>query len=235
MVITGYCVLGGCESSHMQLTSGEHRYSFKKAITKDVGYEYLLFYYGKEEKKWPLLIFLHGSGERGSDIALVKVRGPLTFEERDKFPLVVAAPLAPLEARWSVDGVNAMLDDIVERVPIDTEGVYVTGLSMGGEGTWNYACEYPDRIAAIVPMSGRTDPSRAHRLKNVAVWAFHGAKDPIVPVFWSDEMVKNVKAAGGDATLTVYPEAGHDAWTQTYLNPGLYEWFSKQKKRRGGM
>lgn len=233
--MTSLCSCGG--PKQLQMTPGEHQHSFTKTITKEVGYKFLLFNpkeYGKEEKKWPLLIFLHGSGERGSEIDLVKIHGPLKFEGRDTLPCVVAAPLAPLETRWSVDGLDAMLDEILEKFPIDPDRVYVTGLSMGGEGTWNFAYEHADRIAAIAPVCGRTDPSRAHRLKNVPVWAFHGAKDPIVPAYWSEEMIKNLKAAGGDATLTVYPETGHDAWTETYNNAELYAWLLKQRKRQGG-
>ena len=231
-------ILAGCATPvPWRITPGEYRHSVSKEITRKAGYTFLLFVPSEGRKagtRWPLLIFLHGSGERGDQLDQVKVHGPLAYAGKNNFPFLVAAPQAPHETRWSEDGLKVMLDEIIARAPVDTDRVYVTGLSMGGEGTWNFACEYPELIAAIVPVCGRTDPSRAHRLRDVPVRAFHGEKDPIVPVFWSRAMVDAVKAAGGDATLTVDPDAGHDSWTAAYNDPAVYEWLLRQKKRRGG-
>jgi predicted peptidase len=108
--------------------------------------------------------------------------------------------------------------------------VYLTGLSMGGFGSWALACRYPERFAAVAPICGGGDRYRVSRLKDVPVWVFHGAKDPVVPVQASVDMVEALKKAGGNVQLTVYPEAQHDSWTETYNNSKLYEWFLSHKR-----
>jgi predicted peptidase len=103
---------------------------------------------------------------------------------------------------------------------------------MGGYGTWSLATEYPERFAAIAPICGGGDPKKAHLLKDMPVWVFHGAKDTVVPPERSEEMVNALKEAGGNVQYTVYPEADHDSWTETYNNPKLYEWFLKHKRKK---
>lgn len=197
--------------------------------------DYLLYLpddYGSKEK-WPLIIFLHGAGERGSDLNKVKLHGPPKLvEQGSEFDFIIVSPQCPGNAWWpylSVQ-VNALIDDILEHYRVDKNRVYLTGLSMGGYGTWAIAGTNPERFAAIAPICGGGDRFLAHNLKNVPVWAFHGAQDPVVPLQRSQEMVDAVNRAGGNAKLTVYPEAGHDAWTQTYSNDELYEWFLSHSK-----
>ena len=101
---------------------------------------------------------------------------------------------------------------------------------MGGFGTWALAAAHPERFAAIAPICGGGDPKQAERLKDLPIWVFHGAKDPTVPLARSEEMVKALKEAGGEPKFTVYPDAGHDSWTETYDNPELYEWFLAHKR-----
>jgi predicted peptidase len=125
---------------------------------------------------------------------------------------------------------DALLDHIVYRYRIDQERIYVTGLSMGGFGTWRLAAQYPDRFAAIAPICGGGDPRDAPRISQLHVWAFHGAKDTIVEPEKSREMVDALKKAGSDVKLTIYPEAGHDSWTKTYNNPELYTWFLEHRR-----
>ena len=124
-----------------------------------------------------------------------------------------------------MDTLMALLDDIESNYDVDRDRVYLTGLSMGGFASWTLGCFYPERFAAIAPICGGGDSFFVKSMKDVPVWAFHGAKDDVVPVERSKEMVGAVNAAGGNAKLTVYPEAGHDSWTQSYDNPALYEWF----------
>ncbi len=126
---------------------------------------------------------------------------------------------------------TGLLDEIDEKYAVDSERIYLTGLSMGGYGTWSLACTYPDRFAAIAPVCGGGMPYIARNLKNVPIWAFHGAIDKVVPLKRSEEMVKAVKAAGGNAKLTVYPYADHDSWTVTYDNPKLYDWFLEHRRK----
>jgi len=207
----------------------QHRQWFEQTITKTVGCRYLLFLpegHGEAGRRRPLILFLHGAGERGADLDLVKKHGPPKLvEERPDFPFIVASPQCPAGQVWDVDVLVELLDEVVGNYPVDESRVYLTGLSMGGYGTWDLACARPGRFAAVAPICGGGSRLRAHRLRDVPVWAFHGAKDEVVPLSESQRMVDGVNAAGGNARLTVYPEAGHDSWTESYANSELYEWF----------
>ena len=200
--------------------------------------DYLLYLpegYGNQNKKWPLMLFLHGAGERGSDLQKVKKHGPPKLVEQGKeLPFIVVSPLCPARKFWSlnVDQLIVLLDEIEAKYEVDPERVYLTGLSMGGYGTWALACMYPERFAAVAPICGGGIPNLAGMLKDVPVWAFHGGKDRVVLMERSQEMVDGVKSVGGQARLTIYPEAGHDSYTKTYNNPELYKWFLSHKKIR---
>ena len=219
---------------------GQSEQMFQKEITRTVSLRYLLYLpkgYGQnKEEKWPLILFLHGAGERGNHLELVKKHGPPKLIEQGKeFPFVIVSPQCPADSWWTemLDGLTALLDEIQSKYAVDPDRVYLTGLSMGGFGTWALACRHPERFAAIVPICGGGEWFLATRLKNVPVWAFHGAKDSVVPPRESTEMVDALQRAGGDAQLTVYPEAQHDSWTQTYDNPQLYEWFLSHRRNAG--
>ncbi|PJA95772.1 MAG: phospholipase [Ignavibacteriales bacterium CG_4_9_14_3_um_filter_34_10] len=197
---------------------------------KDVNMNYLLYLPKDYEQKdkVPLLLFLHGAGERGDNLELVKVHGPAKLVEKGKdFPFVVVSPQCPKDKRWETNDLIALLDDIILKYKIDENRIYVTGLSMGGNGTWKLAAEIPNRIAAIIPICGWGDPFAAMMMGKLPVWAFHGAKDVVVPVSSSEVMVETMKRNGGEVKFTVYPEANHDAWTETYNNPEIYEWLLK--------
>ncbi len=195
-----------------------------------IGCKYLVYLpegYGEKGKKWPLVMYLHGAGERGDNLELVKCNGwPLLIKQSKKFKFIILAPQCPQEQWWTAktETLMALLDDIESNYDVDKDRVYLTGLSMGGFGTWMLASSYPERFAAIAPICGGGEKA-SKDIRKVPVWAFHGAKDDVVPVERSKEMVDAVNAAGGNAKLTVYPEAKHDSWTQTYNNPALYEWF----------
>jgi predicted peptidase len=211
--------------------------SFQTEIKKSVSLNYLLHLpsdYGDDPaKKWPLILFLHGAGERGDNLEQVKLHGiAKVVEQQTDFPFITVSPQCPTDTWWSnhSDALIALLDDIAARYAVDTNRVYLTGLSMGGFGSWHLAALYPERFAAIVPICGGGHwafgfPDRVCVFKDVPVWVFHGAKDPVVPVEASRVMVEALQVCGGDVRFTVYPEAGHDSWTETYNNPALYEWF----------
>jgi predicted peptidase len=207
---------------------------FEKEITVRVRLNYLLFLpegYGKDEaKRWPLILFLHGAGESGNDLARVKIHGPPKLVEKKKdFPFILVSPQSPGRG-WQVEALNGLLDEVQAHYRVDPDRVYLTGLSMGGFGTWSLAAAHPERFAAIVPICGGGTPADAPRLKDMPVWVFHGAKDPVVPVARSEAMVKALKEAGGNVQFTVYPDAGHDSWTKTYNNPEVYDWLLKQRR-----
>lgn len=181
----------------------------------------------------PLILFLHGAGERGDNLEQVKVHGiPKVVEQQPDFPFITIAPQCPLDSSWpfELDALQALLDDALTNLPVDPARCYLTGLSMGGYGTWALAAQCPERWAAIAPICGGGSwlngfPQRVVRLVNLPVWAFHGARDPVVPLAESQRLVDALTANGGDAKLTIYPEAGHDSWSETYANPELYGWF----------
>jgi predicted peptidase len=219
---------------------GQSEQVFQKEITKTVSLRYLLYLpkgYGEQkDQKWPLILLLHGAGERGNDLALVKKHGPPKLVEQGKeFPFIIVSPQCPAGMWWTemLDSLVALLDDVQSKYAVDPDRVYMTGLSMGGFGTWALGCRHPERFAAIAPICGGGDWFLAERLKNVPVWVFHGGRDPVVPLRESTEMVDALKKAGGDVQLTVYPEAQHDSWTETYNNPKLYEWFLSHRKNAG--
>ncbi|GAB4470383.1 MAG: hypothetical protein OHK0029_43190 [Armatimonadaceae bacterium] len=199
-------------------------------------YAYLSYtpkdYEANPNQKYPLLLFLHGAGERGSDLSLVRTHGPMKLVGQGKdFPFVIIAPQCPVGEWWSPTQLGLLLDEIEQKYRIDKERIYVTGLSMGGFGTWALALEYPNRFAAIAPICGGGDPADAARLRSLPTWVFHGAKDTLVPLNLSEEMVAAMQKTGGEAKLTIYPDAGHDSWTETYNNPDLYTWLLDQKRQ----
>lgn len=185
-------------------------------------------------EKLPLLLFLHGAGERGDDLERVKVHGiPSFLKRQSQLPFLLAAPLCPKEITWlkKSDDLLALLEELCSLYPVDETRIYLTGLSMGGYGTWDLAIKRPERFAAIVPICGGGDKKLASRLKDVPVWAFHGAEDQIVPPEESKEMVQAVKACGGSARLTVYPQVDHRAWPQTYEDDEMYGWLFAQRRQ----
>lgn len=188
--------------------------------------------YGKDkQKRWPLLVFLHGSGERGSDLEKVKVHGPPKLVAQGQaLPFIVVSPQCPDGESWLPEAVNDLIDAISAKYPVDPDRIYLTGLSMGGFGTWATACQYPQKFAAIAPVCGYTDPNEVTPLKSLPVWAFQGGKDSVVSPEAHEQTVKALKALGGDVTYTVYPKAGHDSWTATYANPELYAWLLRHTR-----
>ncbi|MDP7268126.1 MAG: prolyl oligopeptidase family serine peptidase [Pirellulales bacterium] len=201
--------------------------------------DYLLYLpqqYDKNQQPWPLMLFLHGSGERGDDATRVDRNGPprIVGREKGELPFVIVSPQCPKDAWWTdpqqLKNLNALLDRILADYRIDARRIYLTGLSMGGFGTWHLAAAYPDRFAAIVPICGGGKPADANRLRKLPIWVFHGADDQIVPVARSEEMVEAIEQLGADVRLTVYPKTGHDSYTESYKNPKLYSWLLKHKR-----
>lgn len=195
---------------------------------------YLLFLpngYGSRAERWPLILFLHGGGERGDDIERVKVHGPPKIvTQRPDFPFIVVAPQVETDMVWSTAKLDALLEEVVEKYGVDPDRIYLTGLSMGGYGVWHLAMEYPHRFAAMAPISGGATPSGMCALKHLPIWVFHGAKDDVIKLDRSAELVERLERCNGNVKLTVYEDAGHDAWTRTYENPELYEWFLQHRR-----
>jgi predicted peptidase len=237
IVIVLFIVIG-CLSTNKKVLPriGQHPQSFEKEITKIISGNYLLYLpqeYETNKKILPLMLFLHGAGERGNDLELVKKHGPPKRVEGGKdFPFIIVSPQCPQNQWWSIEFLNTLLDEVISKYRVDEDRIYVTGLSMGGFGTWHLATEYPHRFAAIAPICGGGSPYDVCKIKHLPVWVFHGAKDETVPLNKSEEMVNALKNCGGDVKFTVYPLAAHDSWTETYNNPQLYDWFLQHQRKQ---
>ncbi len=204
-----------------------------KSGTEDM--QYLLYlpkdYDADAEKDWPLLLFLHGAGERGDDSNLLTVHGPPKRiakepEFAEKCPFIVVSPQCATDHYWSPAQLQLLLDDIESRYKVDKNRIYVTGISMGGFGTWMLTADRPERFAAVSPICGGFDPAEAEKFVAVPVWAFHGDADGLVSVKLTQNMVKAIEDAGGKKVkMTIYPGVNHDSWTRSYENPELYDWF----------
>ena len=203
---------------------------FDKEITINFELQYLVYLppaYESNSKKWPLVLFLHGSGERGNDLNLVNRNGPTKLVEEGKdFPFVMISPQCPLGQRWDVRELSALLDEVEIIYRVDKNREYVTGLSMGGEGTWKLILAEPDRFAAAAPVCGRTGSSYldACKLKDCPIWVFHGTMDDVVSIDESVRMVKALDQCSNNVKFTVYPKSNHNAWDETYNNEELYSW-----------
>jgi predicted peptidase len=211
---------------------------FETQITRQL--DYLLYLpkdYGNGEagaKLWPLILFLHGMGERGSNLELVKKHGIARIvDEHADFPFIAVSPQCPIDSWWGSQTrvLKLLLDSVLADHAVDLNRVYLTGLSMGGYGAWALGIAHPEMFAAVAPVCGGGEPDRVCALKNVPVWAFHGDADTVVELSESEKMVDALQACGGDVKFTIYPGVAHDSWTQTYANPELYDWFLSHKRQ----
>lgn len=184
-------------------------------------------YDNQPDRLWPLVVFLHGAGERGIDLQGVTRHGPLREVAKGReFPFLIAAPQLSGQEYWGgyIESLNAWLDDLLETYRINFDRVYLTGLSMGGTGTWLWAMASPERFAAILPMCGTGICWCAGNVKKLPIWTFHGSADEIIPVEESIHMVNRVNACGGNARLTICEGYTHDCWTDTYAREDIYDW-----------
>lgn len=228
-------LLAGCATVPREhVATGQHPQSFAREVDgRTVGANFLLYIpegYPRSRGEWPLVLFLHGKGERGDDLSLVTRHGLAKEIARGEaeFPFIAVSPQCPDTAMWAdpsqIEVLDALIDDLVARHRIDEDRIYVTGMSMGGAGTWTLAAAYPDRFAAIAPVCGRNDPAIAPTIAHLPIWIFHGEKDAVVPVWHSRNIAAALEAEGADFRLTIYPDATHDSWSRTYANPELYAW-----------
>lgn len=212
----------------------EQSFVYEKNPRHNMGYLlYLPTGYDRTAEKFPLILFLHGSGERGANLAQVKRHGPPKLvEEGMDLPFVVVSPQLSLDnQKFDPHALAALLDAVQKLHRIDETRIYLTGLSMGGGGSWQLAALQPDRFAAVVPICGYTDARDGAKLKRVAVWAIHGDIDGAVPFSETEQMVDAVRTVGGDAKFTIYHGGGHDVWTSTYGMPEFYEWLLRRRRQ----
>jgi predicted peptidase len=206
--------------------------------------KYLLYlppdYKAAGDKRWPLMLFLHGAGERGSDVQRVAIHGPLSLvKQGTNFPFIIVAPQCATGQIWENEPLLQLLDQMEKKYSVDPKRIYLTGLSMGGYGTWKLGLAYPDKFAAIVPICGGCNMidvllgpgDKASAFKSLPIWAFHGAKDDVVPLSESERVVDGLRKGGvKEVKFTIYPEAKHDSWKEAYKTPDLYEWLLSKSR-----
>jgi predicted peptidase len=227
---------------HPRTTTIEIVMDHQKPKTVEVNYLlYLPYTYGKDPlKKWPLILFLHGRGERGNNLDLLKIHPlPGILDQQADFPFIVVSPQLPADYLWwsdKIKSLNIFLYHIQAMYSVDPQRIYLTGISMGGFGTWEFALRFPNRFAAIVPIAGGYQegnheiPANLCDLRKIPIWVFHGGADVDVQPFQSEVLVDGLKKCGSAGRFTLYPDANHTgSWTRAYANPELYQWLLSQK------
>jgi len=214
--------------------------NFKKTISVSVDYNYLLTTptgFDKEKESLPMIVFLHGAGERGDDVNRLKVTGlPKLFAKDPDYGgtrVITLSPQCTEGKNWAQNTakVAALIEAVAEEYNVDRNRISLTGLSMGGFGTWYMGMEYPELFSALAPICGGARAYNASVLKNVPLWVFHGDADSVVPFDRSDYMVKVIRRLGGDPKFTVLPGVDHDSWTYAYEQTDLIEWLIAQNKK----
>ncbi len=203
-------------------------------------------------QKYPLVLFLHGAGERGDDNKAQLVHGGRNFADaafRKRHPAIIVAPQCPKESTWasfrprSGDGgspeaplerVFELLESLQQEFSVDATRIYGMGLSMGGYGTWDILRRKPELLAAAVPICGGGVPESAASYSATPIWVVHGSADNAVPVELSRKMVDALRAAGSGVIYSEYDGVGHDSWTQTFDNQLIWDWLFAQRKDGGG-
>ena len=206
---------------------------------KFYGQGYLLYlpegYEDNPNKKWPLMIFLHGSGDRGENLFLLSKASPfMMIREQGGLPFIIVAPLlknSELYFEFPDNYLNSTLKEVLEDYSVDKKRIYATGLSLGGEATYRIAMLNPDKFAAIAPLSSYLKSTEnLNKIKNIPIWVIHGAKDPVLPLNMGQKPVDLLKKIGGNIKFTILPDNDHDVWTDIYSDPKFYEWLLKHKK-----
>lgn len=230
-----------------QYEGGEGELSLPYRLLKPIGFE---AENRDPQQRYPLVVFLHGAGERGDDNERQLIHGGRNFADeamRRRHPAFVVAPQCPAEKTWSlvrglalgnkddarkpVQSVLGLIEQLKQEFPVDENRIYVGGLSMGGFGTWEILKVQPELAAAAFPICGGGDPDAVERFKSTPIWVFHGGADGVVPPERSRDMVDALKAVGGNVIYTEYEGVGHDSWTQTFNNLLMWDWLFAQRKK----
>lgn len=240
-----YCVYMGIMLLGSNLAA-QHKHYTQEVHQTSKNLQYLAYFpkdYSKNtNKKYPLLLFLHGKGERGDNIEIVKRNGPPKLINEGKWdidlPFIVISPQLSSEFySWPKEMVNDLLDEVIDRYRVDETRTYLTGLSLGGIAAWEYAVHYPEKITALIPICGWGNGALACKLNDMPVWAFHGELDEVVKPKGSINMINAIKRCPNrnseNTKLTLYPDVGHNSWDKAYSDPSIYSWllqFSTEKE-----
>lgn len=215
------------------LKAQEIKTEFNKEIKNSYKISYVLDYPQDSKGKVPLIVFLHGSGERGTNLEMVKAHSPFTYKNLIKEPIAILAPQCPENVWWDTETIYHLIKDIQQKYKIDESRIILTGLSMGGWGTLKLAMEHPEMFSAVVPICPPVDrlmKVKAENYKDLPMKIFHGGNDDIVSPMNSIEIYQEIKKYNKNVELTLFPDDNHNSWDSTYSNPKLYEWMLSQKK-----
>lgn len=220
--------------SIMSFAQSETNGKLKTVIVTNYELGYALHKPFNTKEKKPLIVFISGDGEKGTEIEKVKIHGPLKYLKTHALDAYVLAPQCKEGEKWSIESIYELILKIQKENTIDSDRIYVTGLSSGGWAAWNLALSYPDMFAAVVPISGFVDLielESACKIANIPTRIFHGLLDDVVKVDYAITIYKELKKCNAkDVELTIFDDAGHDSWTRVYDNPEIYEWMLKQRK-----
>ncbi|MFE5321409.1 prolyl oligopeptidase family serine peptidase [Paenibacillus sp. NPDC056579] len=219
----------------MPIVSGKLQKEIRKTVS--IGYQLYLpaAYEEQMDKKWPVILFLHGIKKRGEDIHMLDHYGLGWMADKiPGFEFIVISPQCPSLSSWPMerDAVLTLLDEVIETHRVDRERIYLTGFSLGGHGAWDLAAYAPERFAATAPLAGWFDPEKAVLLKSMPIWAFHGEDDDVVEIARDRAIVDALKERGGNVVFTTYPGLQHQVMDETYGNLKLYEWMLKHTIKR---
>ena len=217
----------------LNLNAQERKAEYGAVIQEKIQIQYILDIPKDIQEPFPLILFLHGAGERGNDLEKVKAHSPFTYRNLIQEPVAILAPQCPEGQYWDTKAVYALLKNVMEKYPVDKNRIYLTGLSMGGWGTWKLADEHPELFAAIAPVCAplhRPALSRACvQLSTKSIWIFHGALDDIVPLDDSTKMFQKLKSCSNVVNYTIFEADNHNSWDSTYSDPEFYQWLLKQR------
>jgi len=205
-------------------------------IEKEIHLNYLLYlpedYDPNKEGGYPTILFLHGAGERGDNLDVLTQWGPPKIAHEKGMPFIVISPQCPKDEWWTsrIYHLKNLLDESINTYNIDTSRIYLTGLSMGGYGTFALSQVYPEYFAAVAPICGGGTPSRVNFKKAPPIWVFHGDEDEVVPIESSQIMVDAIRASGTEVKFTIYEGVGHNSFTRAYNESNLFNWFLEHKK-----
>ncbi len=210
----------------------EIKAEFSKEIKEVKKISYILDYPKEAKGKVPLMVFLHGSGERGNDLEKVKANGPFKYRDAMKEPVAILAPQCPANTWWDTDAIYHLIQDIQKKYKIDESRIYLTGLSMGGWGTLKLAGEHPEMFAAVASVCAPTDRvmvANIQNYKNLNIKVFHGGMDDVVLPENAFNFYQKLHPVNPKAELIIFPNDNHNSWDSTYSDPKLYEWMFSQK------
>lgn len=242
-VVAGFlllaCVAAGCRCCVERQEAAQYRHPMGCSGQKRT-YTYLVYKPpgfddpAHAETRWPLMVYLTGALTTGHDVTRQPDGDPPEEIEKGRdFPMVIVSPMTPtFGERWNPAVVIGLIDEVIALYRVDPDRVYLSGTSVGANGIWSTAITYPERIAALLSVSGWGSPRGVERMRDVPVWAFHGALDFVVWSPFHKRMARAHRAAGGQTRWTTIPWRCHNIWSCVYARQDIYDWLLAQRKTR---